>query len=121
LVQAERAGILQEAAAARYTFSHEVLRSVLYDSLPATKRAVLHGRVALELNRHGPETLHDYHGTIAYHLRNSAAENAQTEAATHLHRAGEEALEAGAPENAGELFHEALHLLGPAGNPRQRC
>src|SRR5690606_3869211 len=57
----------------------------------------------------------------AHHYRSSDHPAGMLLAAQHLHMAGRDALDRGAPAEAASLLREALDLLGTDSHPRFRC
>lgn len=90
----------------RYTFAHALVEATLYESLPPTRRARLH-RAAAEVL----EQLHPAEppvAAIAHHCCSSVPLTAPSRAAEYAHRAGSEAVERGAWEQAVDHFRRAL-------------
>ena len=104
-----------------YVFSHDVVRTVIYDLIPPSDRARLHTRIAeaIQASHAGDEASN--HQVLAHHYRSSDHPDATLLAAQHLHMAGQDALERGAPAEAALLLREALELVGTDRCPRFRC
>ena len=96
-----------------YSFKHVLTQEVAYNSLLIEQRKVLHERTAraIEANccREGVEqTLEEQCAELAYHYDRSGN---VTKAVDFLERAGEQALQRAAREEAVEHFSRALELL----------
>ncbi|MFW7414692.1 BTAD domain-containing putative transcriptional regulator [Demequina sp. SO4-18] len=106
-----------ESGGLRFAFSHDVVRTVLYETMPPMERARLHTQIADVLeSRPGHHRLHE----LAHHHRMSDDPRASTKAARCLGAAGVDALERGAPAVAERAFTDALALIGP-GEGAERC
>lgn len=105
--------------ATRFTFSHEIVRTTLYESLPPGELSALHGAIAdiLEAERVRDSAAH--HLVLAYHLRRSDLPDGPARAARHLLAAGRDALERGASDNALQVLSDALEL--PLDDDGLRC
>jgi DNA-binding SARP family transcriptional activator len=103
-----------------FRFHHELLRDVAYDSIPGTRRAELHARLADWLDRRGdiPDELVGYHLEHAYRERErlgtvgSAERHLGHEAGERLGRAAVRAFRQGDLPAARNLFERAVPLLG---------
>jgi hypothetical protein len=104
----------------RAAFSHILIREVLYQDLPAARRAELHARVARALlDRHGE----DPDGSLAeavHHLFAAAPLVPPDEAIAWARRGAERAARRLAFEEAAELLARAAACL-PAGRDVDRC
>lgn len=109
------------AAASSYTFSHDVVRTALYESLPVAERAVTHGRIAELLPHDASGDMLLANTLMAHHLRRSGAPDAADRAAEHLLLAGRESYSRGALADAANLLTDALMLLGDGGGEHLRC
>ena len=91
-----------------YTFKHNLLREVTYQTVLLRARRQHHARVArwLELNAGG--RLGEYLGLIAEHY---ALAGANARAAAYLERTGDSAQRSGAYQSARAAFERALSLL----------
>ena len=118
-----RSRLIEPSASDRlgYVFSHDIVRTVIYDLLPPSQRARLHTRIAsvIEASHPGDET--GDHQVLAHHYRRSDLPDAMLLAARHLHAAGQDALGRGAPAEAASLLSEALDLVGTNNHSRFRC
>ena len=95
----------------RYRFSHEVVRTVLYESIPPLRRASLHSTIARVLAQSGPMSRAHHLQELAHHQQLSDSPDGKFNAAVNLTLAGNEALDTGAPAEAIALFTHALELL----------
>jgi len=88
-------------------FRHPLIHEVAYDRLLRTHREALHGRVGRAIEAHVAEETPGRHALLAYHFgRAGELERAER----HLFRAGEEAAEAAASNEALHYFREAARL-----------
>jgi tetratricopeptide (TPR) repeat protein len=94
--------------ATEYSFKHELLRNVAYESLLKRARRTYHGRVANWLIERSGERVNEFAGLVAGHFE-QAEEKAQ--AAEWYGRAGQQARNSYAPVTAIESFRKALALL----------
>jgi DNA-binding SARP family transcriptional activator len=118
LEAAEAAALLRSTARGRYAFAHALINHTLYDQLSPTRRALLHSRVADELED-DPDA---DPATLAHHCARSGVPAQERRAAVHAREAGERALARLAPEEAQRWFAEALHLLlAHGGDESERC
>jgi DNA-binding CsgD family transcriptional regulator/tetratricopeptide (TPR) repeat protein len=96
------------------TFRHELIRQAVEAAMPLTRREALHGAIADALAALEPPL---DHGRIAHHAVLAGRPDAVWE---HARAAGERALGAGAPHEAGAFFDLALqHASGRA--PAERA
>ena len=105
----------------RYRFSHDIVRAVLYDSLPASERAELHAQIARALDRDDTGDVAVDHQLIAHHYRRSDVVDGIERAVRHLLAAGRQALFRGAPAAGEELLGDALRLADDATPATLRC
>lgn len=103
----------------RFTFSHVIVRTTLYDSLPSGARSRLHGLIADSLEEDRPRAATAHHHVVAHHLRRSDLSDGRSRAARHLLTAGRDALERGASANALHLLQDARDL--ELDDPGLRC
>lgn len=115
LAEAERAGTIVGApdCAAPYSFPHDLLRETLYDDLPAGRRLELHRTIA-ELLQDRVGELEPHLAEIAHHFVAAAPLGDPEPAIEFSLRAGDQAREVLAYEDAARLYETALSLLGPA-------
>ncbi|KPL22102.1 MAG: hypothetical protein AMJ93_07990 [Anaerolineae bacterium SM23_84] len=105
------------ADAREYTFKHNILRDVTYETVLRKLRRRYHAQVAGWLEAHAGERLGEYLRVIARHYELAAE---ALKAAQYLQRAGDEAYKVGSLGDARDCFHHALELL-PAGYEAQRA
>jgi hypothetical protein len=111
LDRAVSAGLLTDIGPGRYSFAHAVIQHALHEGLSATRRALLHRRVA--------ETLESLYGTgpgprvgeVARHWFAATRPAKLGRALDYARWAGEAANAALAPEEAARWFSQALELL----------
>ncbi|MDP2291022.1 MAG: AAA family ATPase [Actinomycetota bacterium] len=102
-----RVALVQESAAGRFSFAHAILRSTLLDSMTATRRSLLHRRVAecIELLRPSD------HDELAHHWQLAGNESRANE---RLELAARRDLEALAYESAAERYQSLVEYYGRA-------
>lgn len=103
----------------RFTFSHEIVRTTLYDSSATGELAVLHGAIADILEGERWRDPAARHHVLAHHLRRSDLPEGPVRAARHLLAAGRDALDRGASDNALQVLSDALEL--PLDDDGLRC
>ncbi|UGS34019.1 AfsR/SARP family transcriptional regulator [Capillimicrobium parvum] len=129
VAQDELFAALDEAVAARLVgelpeggtmlrFSHVLVRDVVYDELPPTRRPGLHARVAEALERRYDANLEPHHAELAHHylLAGSAGSG---KALHHAGAAGRRAASQLAYEEAARHYRNALEVLDTHG-PQDR-
>ncbi len=102
LIQQER---LKEI---EYGFSHALAQEVAYQSILLSKRKTLHLKIAEAIETVFSQRLHDFYGMLALHY--SRGENLE-KAEFYLIKAGEEALNAAASNEALTYYKEALEIF----------
>lgn len=105
--------------AERYTFSHALVRSTIYDDLPASKRARLHRRVGEALAR---RTRDEHFAELAHHFHAAGPAGDPARTLEYSVRAGGQANASLAHEQAAVCYTLALEALGwagPDGEPRR--
>ena len=90
-----------------YIFKHALAQEVAYESILPLKRKDLHLKVAQTIEKVFSDRLYEFYGMLAYHY--SIAENL-AKAEEYLIRAGEEALQSSASNEALHYYQEALNL-----------
>lgn len=103
----------------RYTFSHQIVRTTLYESLPPGERATLHGLIADLLDGTRASDSATQHHVLAHHLLRADLPDGHTRAARHLLAAARDALGRGASTNALHLLQDAVTLS--VDHPGLRC
>jgi DNA-binding CsgD family transcriptional regulator len=123
--------LLEEAEAARviapvpgglgrWRFAHALVREVLYEGLPATRRVGLHGRVGEALESAYAADPGPHLAELAHHFVEAAPGGEVARAVGVATLAGRRALDVLAWEEAAGLFERALAALELAGRPDQR-
>ncbi len=110
LEEAVRAGLVVELPTERWTFSHILIREVLYASIPAVLRAQLHAELALLLEAttdHGPSDL----SAIAHHRLLGAHESGVRQAVESVLTLSRRASAMFAFEDVVTVLESALRLL----------
>jgi class 3 adenylate cyclase/tetratricopeptide (TPR) repeat protein len=105
------------ADAREYTFKHNILRDVTYETVLRKLRRRYHAQVAQWLEAHAGERLGEYLGVIAGHYELAGE---RVKAAQYVRRSGEEAHKVSAFRDAREAFQRALKLL-PAEQGTERA
>ncbi|MEX2100124.1 MAG: AAA family ATPase, partial [Acidimicrobiia bacterium] len=108
LDDAIEARVIRETGIGRYTFSHALVRSALYDELRPTRRARLHRRVAEGIEAAHAPNLDRHLGELAHHYGRAGDTEKTVEYAC---RAGEHALAQLAHDEAAAHFDHARELL----------
>lgn len=101
-----------------YRFAHALVRQTLLEELSTTKRIRMHLALGAELERRAPDRVEE----IAHHYLEAAAAGAAAKAVEFATRAGKQAMERSAPEQAVRWFDRALEAeesLAP--DPVRRC
>lgn len=101
----------------RFGFSHDLCHEVLYDDLPAGRRAHLHAAVGERLERAHGDRPGEVAGVLAAHF---ARAGDGPRAGRHLATAAGQALARLAPREAAELARSGLELLEAAPEGRGR-
>jgi len=105
------------AVAGRYEFLHALYRQVLYRRLSATRRARLHQRVGLWLERAYGELAHEHAAELALHFEEGCD---PPRAVQHLYAAARNAMRRHAYHEATASVERALALLGKVGDGPER-
>jgi DNA-binding SARP family transcriptional activator len=123
LDEASQAGLVEElpGGLGRYQFAHALIRETLYDGLAMQERVALHasvGEALVELYADRPDAPLS---ELAHHFLQAAPAGDPARAADYAARAGEQALEALAFEQAIDSFGDALRALDmEPGDPQRR-
>lgn len=125
LDEAVAAEIVVEALLAmrRYSFSHALVRETLHDALPAGRRAHLHLEVGAALEEiHGDDAV-EHVAELAHHFFEGAAVGGAAKALELSARAGDQASEMLAYEDARAHYERAFQSMTLAGvsDSRRRC
>jgi predicted ATPase/DNA-binding winged helix-turn-helix (wHTH) protein len=112
LEAAQAAGLIVEehGVEGRFSFSHALIREVLYEKLSETRRIRLHSRIAEVLEGSSPADglpLAD----LAYHFVQAASLNGYERAVDYATRAAREATQSLAHEEAAQFYEMALQAL----------
>ncbi|MDT0200475.1 BTAD domain-containing putative transcriptional regulator [Nocardioides sp. AE5] len=122
LAAAEAAWLIKPTndSGAQWAFSHDVVRSALYDEIPPLRRGLLHHRIAeaLEARLDSPGLADATQ--LAHHFTLSISSTPDGEgperAIRYLRSAGDKAMEQQAPAVAADHYQDALELL-PGSSP----
>jgi class 3 adenylate cyclase/tetratricopeptide (TPR) repeat protein len=104
------------AGSTEYTFKHELLRNVAYESLLKKSRRQYHARFAKWLQDHSGDRILEFAPMLATHFEQAAL---LAESAEWHGRAGQQARLGYAPANAIVHFKKALELLPKNGTPER--
>ena len=109
LEEALDAGLLLEPRAdpGRYSFSHALIREVLYEGMSAERRARIHARVGEALERQPNAAV----GELAMHFTRAASPADAEKAIAYATTAGRQAAAVYAHEDAAEHYSRALQVL----------
>ncbi|HEV7807148.1 MAG TPA: AAA family ATPase [Solirubrobacteraceae bacterium] len=124
LDEAARAHVVEETGGGRYAFAHALIRETLYAGLGATRRALLHRRVATALEEAHAADLSEYRADLAHHFLRAGTDADLGKAVTYATGAGERASSLLAFEQAAAHFRQAATLIEEVELPRriaQRC
>ena len=107
----------------RYSFCHGLVRETLHDALPAGRRARLHHDVGEALEELHSEHAVEHVAEMAHHFFEAAAVGGAARALELSARAGDQASEMLAYEDARGHYERALQSMGLAGvsDSRRRC
>ena len=114
LEHASRAQLVGEVqgTTGRFAFTHALIRETLYGELSSPRRVKLHSRLAEAIERITREGAgHSRLAELAYHFTQAASAGFIDKAVEYATRAGDQASEALAHEEAIRLFGMALHSL----------
>ena len=100
-----------EEGTGRYRFSHAIMRDTLYQDQPASKRLELHRQVGEFLESvYGTES-GSHIGQLAYHFAEAAKAGTAEKAIQYARRAGDQALDRLAFEDAASHYRSALQSM----------
>lgn len=105
----------------QYSFSHDLVRRTLYESLPPVRRSRLHREVGEALERRHLVDLKPHYSELAHHFAAAAEVGDATEAIRYLTLAGASASAQGAPVVAAKHYGRALALVDQRVDPGQYC
>jgi DNA-binding winged helix-turn-helix (wHTH) protein/predicted ATPase len=101
-----------------YSFRHDLHRELLYDRLPATRRAASHARVGRRLEAAWSEQLDAIAAELAEHFERG---NELVRAIPHHQRAAAKALRRSANAEATRHLHRALDAIGHIADEAERA
>ena len=101
----------------RYSFSHALVRDTLYDEASPAQRAALHERIGLALEEICGDEPEARLGELAHHFLSAAPRGDIARAIDYAERAGAQAMDQLAYEEAGELYERALEVLELSDEP----
>src|SRR5215469_4397337 len=112
LEAAQAAGLIAEehGVQGRFSFSHSLIREVLYEKLSETRRIRLHSRIAEVLESTSPPDALPL-ADLAYHFVRAAPLNGYERAVEYATRAAREATKSLAHEEAAQFYELALQAL----------
>jgi len=116
LEEATAARLIDETGVDQYRFAHALVRSALYETLSASRRARMHLDIACTLEKSRPSDV----VALARHFV-AAGRNATRKAIEFTVAAGDHALERLAHDQAVEYYEQALALLGATVDEPVRC
>ena len=105
--------IYREGKSGHYAFKHALIRDALYQSLLNEARAILHGKIAREIEQRSGNRLIEMAEVLAHHYRQT---HLADKAFTYLSMAGNKGLNVYSLDEAATQFTAALALLDT--NPR---
>jgi DNA-binding CsgD family transcriptional regulator len=97
-------------------FAHALVRDVIYDDLPPSRRVRLHRRAGEAIEALHAADVTPYLAVLAHHAVNAAPAGGSARAAAYARQAGDHALGILAYDEAVEHYESALAML-PAGAP----
>ena len=110
--EALAAGIVSEepGGPGRFSFTHTLIREVLYTSITAARRVRLHHRIATAIE-HQPSPPETRLAELAYHFGQAAVYMSAEKALEYARRAGDHAIETLAFESAAHWYEVALRAM----------
>ncbi len=125
LEQALRARLIEEVAtsAGRYTFSHALIREAIYGGLTATRRRLIHRRLAASIEQAYAGDLEPHRAALALHFAQAGSAADLEKAIEHGVLAGDRAAAQLAHEQAATHYRNVVSLIDATDDPRQqqRC
>ena len=103
--------------AGRHRFSHALVRETIYEELPPARRVALHRALAQLLETRYADSPDIPLSELAYHFYEAAAGGGDAKAIEYAARAGHQAMEMLAYEEAVVQYRRALQLIDLAGVP----
>jgi class 3 adenylate cyclase/tetratricopeptide (TPR) repeat protein len=116
LDEALAAGLLREGDAG-YAFSHALVRDTLYRQLSPGQRQRLHERVGEALESVYAATIDTHLAELAHHFCGASSENVKKKAVDYSRRAGDQAFELLAYDEAARHYERALQAREEGGSP----
>ena len=111
--------LITDMGGGRFSFAHALVRDTLYEEVSPPQRSQLHQKTALaleELYGDDPTRL----GELAHHFLAGASRGDAGKAIEYAERAGEQAMDQLAYEEATELYERALEVLELEDDPDER-
>ena len=110
--------LITDVGGGRFSFAHALVRDTLYEEVSPPQRSQLHQKTALaleELYGDDPARL----GELAHHFLAAASRGDAGKAIEYAERAGEQAMDQLAYEEATELYERALEVARARGRARR--
>jgi tetratricopeptide (TPR) repeat protein len=120
---AERTGLISSALdypAARFTFSHELVRHAVLEGLSLPRRQRIHLRVVKAIERLRHDALEDHANDLAYHMLQAGTAADPRGTVRYLAMAAKREISLSAYESAMYHLKTALELLPKLPEPRER-
>ena len=113
LDEATQHGLIREVrgAAGRYSFSHALMRSALYEELSTNRKVRMHWKVGEVLESRFASSVDSHLDELAYHFGEGALAGDPMKAVEYARRAGDRSIEDLAFEAAAAHFERALGSL----------
>jgi class 3 adenylate cyclase/tetratricopeptide (TPR) repeat protein len=123
LETAERAGLVVEAGADRYRFTHALVRAALRDDLSQSRRVRIHLRIGEALEAVHAAALDEHADALAYHFSEAAPAGGAEKAFSYTVAAAQRAVRLLAHADAAAAYRRAVELLPavPGEDPLARC
>ena len=123
---AVRARVIEEVAGVggQYAFAHALIRDTLYDGLTATRRALLHRRVACAIEQASAGRLEPRLAELAHHFAQAGSDDDLAKAIEYGARAGDYAISQLAYEQGAAHLRRAVELVATSASPdsqTRRC
>jgi tetratricopeptide (TPR) repeat protein len=111
LAEAVALGLVREEATGIYRFSHPLMREVIYDELPVDARIEGHRLIGEAIERFDVGDPRQHLAQLAYHFAKVAPAGEAQKARDYARRAGDQAMESCAYEEAVAEYRRALDAL----------
>jgi class 3 adenylate cyclase/tetratricopeptide (TPR) repeat protein len=115
LERSQRAALVAEVAPGRFSFAHALIGHTLYERLGATRRAQTHQQAAQALERLCAGRPQARLPELATHWLAARLPGNEPKALEYSRRAGDQALESLAPDEAVQWYRRALEVLERTG------